>query len=367
MSLFQFCRDTSSANTKMMILNYSIVFLLFAIFSPNDGKSVPPSNSSIGIDANKSAVPSPNASNSAIVEENISKFMLHYRKLRGNTSEAAMRLLVTLGLVSGALKVEDAMKVNLNRIASDMFANFNTSTPNENMHKLLRIEETMERDRTSINILESILGFARNAKNFVEFQKDMQRILKEVSFELCNFPIHKTVIRLNNHIVILKNEASVEKLRNKKNQMTTDMDVQPKKMQTAKLMQRSAKSIKYEMTERLNGVKEMIDKHTNRIHSSVTDSAKRTIEFVQALQEKNNILVGKKRNKSGNHPIKVNSAMASLVKIWEELKPKNASPDLSVSFEFNESNEEDAGVRNAMTKEDVSKVSRIVKMNLNSI
>lgn len=107
--------------------------------------------------------------------------MLHYRKLRGNHSDAAMRLLVTLGLVSGALKVEDAMNANLNRLASDMFVNFNVSTPKENMNKLLRIEETMERDKTSINILDSILAFARNAKNLAEFQKDMQRITKEVS------------------------------------------------------------------------------------------------------------------------------------------------------------------------------------------
>lgn len=159
----------------MVALRCSIV-ILFALFLPNDGKSVPtppppptPSNQSGDL------------SNITMVEENISNFMVHYRKLRGNTSDAAMRLLVTLGLVSGALKVEDAMKANLNRIASDMFVNFNASTPKENMQKLLRIEETMERDRASIDILESILAFARNAKNLAEFQKDMQKISKEVS------------------------------------------------------------------------------------------------------------------------------------------------------------------------------------------
>lgn len=152
--------------------------ILFALFLPNDGKSVP---TPPPMPSNQSAVSSANVSNIAMVEEDITNFMVHYRKLRGNTSDAAMRLLVTLGLVSGALKVEDAMKANLNRIASDMFVKFNVSTPKENMHKLLRIEETMERDRASINILESILAFARNAKNFGEFQKDMQRISKEVS------------------------------------------------------------------------------------------------------------------------------------------------------------------------------------------
>lgn len=172
----------------MVVLSNSIVtlFTLFLMFLPNDGKSVPmPStpSSSNRFNANQSAVPVANNSNIAMVEENISNFMLHYRKMRGNRTDAAMRLLVTLGLVSGALKVEDAMKVNLNRIASDMFVKFNASTPKENMQKLLLIEETMSRDRASINILESILAFARNAKNFAEFQKDMQRISKEVSTE----------------------------------------------------------------------------------------------------------------------------------------------------------------------------------------
>lgn len=172
----------------MVVLWYSIV-ILFALFLPNDGKSLPSTPPPLptlpsplkAFNADYSAVLSTNSSKIALVEENISDFMRQYRKMRGNTSDAAMRLLVTLGLVSGALKVEDAMKANINTIASDMFVNFNASTPKENMQKLLRIEETMERDRASIDILENILAFARNAKNFAEFQKDMKRISKEVS------------------------------------------------------------------------------------------------------------------------------------------------------------------------------------------
>lgn len=169
----------------MAVLRCSIVtlFALFLLFPPNDGKSVPPpqASSSNRLHLNQSVVPPVNVSNIAAVEENISDFMRTYRKMRGNTSDAAMRLLVTLGLVSGALKVEDAINANLNRFASDMFVNFNVSTPKENMQKLMRIEEIMERDRMSVSILENILAFARNAKNFAEFQKDMQRISKEVS------------------------------------------------------------------------------------------------------------------------------------------------------------------------------------------
>lgn len=170
---------------KMAVLRCSTVtlFALFLLLPSNDAKSVPPpqASSSNRLNLSQSAVPPVNVSNIAAVEENISDFMRTYRKMRGNTSDAAMRLLVTLGLVSGALKVEDAINANLNRFASDMFGNFNVSTPKENMQKLMRIEEIMERDRTSVSILENILAFARNAKNFAEFQKDMQRISKEVS------------------------------------------------------------------------------------------------------------------------------------------------------------------------------------------
>lgn len=119
------------------------------------------------------------------------------------------------------------------------------------------------------------------------------------------------------------------------------MDDKPKKMQTGKLMQRSEKSIKYEMLEKLNDVKEMIDRHTNKIHSTVTDGAKRTIAFVQALQEKNNDSDAQKRNKNGKKTIKLNSALSSLLRVWNELKPKNNAPDVSVSFEFSESDEKD--------------------------
>lgn len=122
------------------------------------------------------------------------------------------------------------------------------------------------------------------------------------------------------------------------------MDEKPKKMETGKLMQRSEKSLKYEMFEKLNDVIEMIDKHTNEIHSTVADSAKRTIAFVQALQEKNTDWAAQKRNKSGKKPIKLNSALSSLLGVWHELKPKNTSPEVSVSFEFNESNENDGEI-----------------------
>lgn len=93
-----------------------------------------------------------------------------------------MRILATVGLVSGALKVQDAMKENLHRMGADFIAKFEVSTPAENMEKLLLIEESIERDKSSIGVLNSMLAFARNAKTFDDFQRDMKHILKEVIF-----------------------------------------------------------------------------------------------------------------------------------------------------------------------------------------
>lgn len=118
-----------------------------------------------------------------------------YRKLRAKKSEEQMRSLATIGIISGSLKVEEAMKNNLNNMSSDLFAKFNVSTPRENMERLIMIEEAIERDKCSIGVLNSILEFARNAKTFDAFQKDMQRILKEVSqLELCNYNTQQNLI-----------------------------------------------------------------------------------------------------------------------------------------------------------------------------
>lgn len=170
-----------------------LLLTVFLIGCLVDGKSVSQAKMSNRIDIEKNsgttlALPQPTA------QAEVSDFLADYRKLRAKKSEAAMRILATVGLVSGVLKVQEAMKINLDNIANEMFNRFNVSTPKENMEKLLLIEETMERDKSSIGVLNSILGFARNAKSFDEIQKDMQTILKEVSLLLLVIVIWSTSI-----------------------------------------------------------------------------------------------------------------------------------------------------------------------------
>lgn len=179
---------SSSASLRQCPAALSLCLILFT-FSvsciPSDkisnrvdtDDSVPSTQSAIKIRANdrNTTVGSKEESNLMV------NFLEEYRKLRAKKSEETMRSLATIGLVSGALRVEEAMKSNLRNISSDLFAKFNDSTPKENMERLMVIEETIERDKCSIAVLNSVLEFARNAKTFDAFQKDMQRILREVS------------------------------------------------------------------------------------------------------------------------------------------------------------------------------------------
>lgn len=108
-------------------------------------------------------------------------FLEDYRRLRAKKNEETMRTIATVGLVSGALRVEELIRENLRKLTDDLVGKFNTSTPKENMDKLLALEEVMERDKSSIEVLISALEFARNIKTYENFNEDMRLILKEVN------------------------------------------------------------------------------------------------------------------------------------------------------------------------------------------
>lgn len=133
---------------------------------------------------------------------------------------------------------------------------------------------------------------------------------------------------------------AMAKLRYKKSTIANDANAtnQRKNIQTGKLVQRSEKSMKYEMVEKLNDVKEMIDRHMSEIHSSVTTNAERTVKFIQLLQKSNANLTAPNRNDK-KKAIQLNPALSGLLQIWNQLKPENPSPDVSVSFEFGDSSE----------------------------
>lgn len=104
-----------------------------------------------------------------------------FKNLRHNHSPEEVRIVGTLGLLAGALHAEEAMRENLYHMTDDLLDKFNKSTPKENMHKLLAIEETIIRDKSAISILNGMLRFARNGTTLDALEKDMQHILHEVS------------------------------------------------------------------------------------------------------------------------------------------------------------------------------------------
>lgn len=103
-----------------------------------------------------------------------------FKNLRQNHSPEEVRIVGTLGLLSGALKVEEAMRENLYQMTDDLMDSFNETSPKENMHKLISIEETINRDKSAVSILNGMLQHARNITTLDALEKDMQHILHEV-------------------------------------------------------------------------------------------------------------------------------------------------------------------------------------------
>lgn len=111
---------------------------------------------------------------------------------------------------------------------------------------------------------------------------------------------------------------------------------QRKSIQTGKLMQRSPKGVKFEMMEQLDNVKEMIDRHTRSIQSSVSANAKETVDFVQALQHKRSAQVEtpQTEQKHKNANAKLSEALSSLFELWNNLRQTKSGPE--VEFELAE-------------------------------
>lgn len=103
-----------------------------------------------------------------------------FKNLRQSRSPEEIRIVSTLGLLSGALQVEETIRENLYQMTDDLLASFNTSTPKENMNKLIAIEETINRDKSAVSILNGMLQYARNVTTLEAFEKDMKQILREV-------------------------------------------------------------------------------------------------------------------------------------------------------------------------------------------
>lgn len=126
--------------------------------------------------------------------ENLIKIV---RRMRKNHTDPEMRLLSTIGLIAGALNVEEAMRDNFDRIIDGLADTFNRMPPAEQAKKMLAVEEAISRDRLASKVLTSALQFAREAIDVDEFQKDMRRLLNEVSVARAQSrPVKKRTLKI---------------------------------------------------------------------------------------------------------------------------------------------------------------------------
>lgn len=110
-----------------------------------------------------------------------------FKGLHRYLSPDEVRIVTTLGLLSGAVRVEESMRENLYVLTDDLLASFNTTTPKENMKKLATIEKTINRDKSVVKVLNEMLRYARNETTLNVLQKDMIEILKEVRIDRIEF------------------------------------------------------------------------------------------------------------------------------------------------------------------------------------
>ena len=105
---------------------------------------------------------------------------------------------------------------------------------------------------------------------------------------------------------------------------------------TGKLMQRSEKSIKYEMMEKLNDVKEMIDRHMEEVHSGVELNIRETLAFLKAMQRQDGVASPLNTQIQSANKLLQSPYLAGLLGIWKNLQPK-VKVDVSVGSDESQS------------------------------
>lgn len=134
---------------------------------------------------------------------------------------------------------------------------------------------------------------------------------------------------------------------------------------TGKLMHRSTKSIKHEISKKMYDVKEMIDKHIDDMHSSVTDNAKETIKFVQSMQKTDAKLM-KRQSEKKTKSIKLDPSLNSLKRLWDQVAAQNSDSDsseFSVALKYHSdrtnknenTTKKDSKLKNSKTKDSKKK------------
>lgn len=103
-----------------------------------------------------------------------------FKELHQYLSPEEVRMVTTLGLVTGALRTEESMREHLYVLTDNLVETFNSKKSKQNMEKLILIEQTVIRDNSVVNVLTGMLRYARNETTLDALQTEFLKILKEV-------------------------------------------------------------------------------------------------------------------------------------------------------------------------------------------
>lgn len=163
-----------------IIVSLVTIKLLFLVVSTS-ARTVP-SSAMLGLDQNITL------SDGSVrdVYSYISDFIKDYQKLQARKSKAQMKQITTAGILSGIISVEDKMKMHLSNMTKNLLDSFAHLTIDDVMGRLVQLEETMDRDKKAIAILNSALDFARNGRSYDEYVEDIAVIAREVCKKIKN-------------------------------------------------------------------------------------------------------------------------------------------------------------------------------------
>lgn len=103
-----------------------------------------------------------------------------FKQLHAYLSPEEIRIVSTLGLVTGILRAEQSMRDHLYVLTDDLLDSYNSKKPKENVEKLIAIEKTINRDKSVVKVLNGMLRYAQNATTLDVLQTELFGILKEV-------------------------------------------------------------------------------------------------------------------------------------------------------------------------------------------
>ncbi|CAO1406843.1 unnamed protein product [Diamesa hyperborea] len=86
-----------------------------------------------------------------------------------------------MGILMGTIKTEEKMEKNLLGLVLELFQTYNKINNKEIGNKIKLIEETMERDKRAIQILNNALNLAMKSKTVDEYRNELNKIASEDS------------------------------------------------------------------------------------------------------------------------------------------------------------------------------------------